>query len=155
MQYKRGRLRNAENEFYFMPRPAARQATSGQIPEARTHGGRGLTKSGHMADEERTRSGYTQDRHKRPTPGGQGLEASRLKSDTRRAHGEQRTHDSRAMADACGQGLEARTWRNQGGHKPDNDGHMAKRSPGGHLRRTHGGQAPGTRPGHIAASLFF
>ena len=36
----------------------------------------------------------------------------------------------------------ADTWRTQGGHRAD-------------TRRTHRGQAPGTRPGHIAASLLF
>ena len=41
-----------------------------------------------------------------------------------------------------GQSVEARPKRNQGGDKAD-------------TRRTHGGQAPGTRPEHIAASLFF
>ena len=36
MQNKRGGLRNAEKKFYFM---MPQQATSGQSPEVRTHGG--------------------------------------------------------------------------------------------------------------------
>ena len=132
-QYKRGGLLNAEKEFYFMmsrPCPTA----SHERPEARTHGGPELAKSGHMADKERTHGGHTRGKHKRGTRRegshmGRHMRA-RLEADTWRTRfGGTAKADSRRTHG--GQSAETRPKRNQGGHKANNGG-----------------------PGHIAASLF-
>ena len=52
MQCKRGGLR-----FTLCHGPAPQQATSGQSPEARTHGGPELARSEHVANKERTHGG--------------------------------------------------------------------------------------------------
>ena len=84
----------------------------------------------------------TRDKHRH---GGQGLEPgqSGKKADTRRTK--------------CGDVAKAESRRTQGGHMRTRFGGPAKadtRRTQADTWRTNGGQAPGTQPEHIAASLF-
>ena len=92
--------------------PALQQATSGQSPDARAHGGPELAKSGHMADKERTYGGQTRGRHKRRTGFG---------GNWRRGQSGHVTQDGH-MADT------RQTWRTRGKADPN-----PKSSPATHL----------------------
>ena len=104
-------LRNAEKEFYFMmPRPCPEAGH--ERPEARTHGGLELAKSGHTANKERKHGGHTRGRHR----GGQGEKAFTFPlQDFRQAQGGHMADSSGHMADKVwrhGQsGLQADTRR--------------------------------------------
>ena len=94
---------------------------------------------------------------------------------TCRAAGQERTKSKgKALADTWWAKGKADTWqtrfggtasgdkgRTQGGHRPRHGGHIWRRGQSGlkvdkaDTGRTRGGRAPGTRPEHIAASLFF
>ena len=104
------------------------------------------THGGHMADARW---------HKRDIHG-QGLEARPERApgghlaDTRRTHG---GHKADTWRTKCGDAAK----RNQAEHKADNGRRMAdgQSAVNADTRGTHGGQTLGTRPEHIAASLFF
>ena len=121
-QYKRGGLRNAEKEFYFMmPRPC--RTAGHERPEARTHGGPELAKSGHMADKERTHGGHTRGRHKRRTRREGGHMATyaykiggRHKADTWRTRfgGTAKADSRRTHGGQCGGAAKGESRRTQG-----------------------------------------
>ena len=109
------------------------------------------TKSGHMAETWWTHTKQTQEADKVWRRGQSGHVA-----DTRRPHGGRKAGTWRTQ----GGHVADKAWRHgrahkTGGHKPaERFGGAAKRTQGGQWR-THGRQAPGARPEHIAASLFF
>ena len=171
--------------------PAPQQATSKQSAEARTHGGPELTRSGHMADKERTHGGHTHT-HTQQTGARGGHRAGKvwrrakantrrttwrtymadkvwrrcqsgLKADARRAHGGHIRTRFRGAAKADSTCMQGETRWTNGRHKADTWWRTqcevaakaeSRRTQGGKWRK-HGGQAPGTRPEHIAASLLF
>ena len=142
---------------------APQKATSGQSPEARTHGGLELKQRGEMVN---THKEDTRDKHRESWGTRVG---SAAKADTRRTQG---GHCGR-MADKIwrrGQsGHKANARRIHGGHKADK---VRRRSQSGFETRfggaakadtrrtqpdtwrTHGGKARGARSEHIAANHF-
>ena len=92
---------------------APQQATSGQSPKARTHGGPELANSEHMADKERTHGRHMVDTHEANTRGGQGLEARPIWTHGGHKAGTWRTQGG-GMADKW-----RATWLTQGGHMAD------------------------------------
>ena len=185
MQYTRGELRNAEKEFYFMPRPcptAGHERTKSRgegtwwtwAGKEWAHGGQrtdtwwthtretqeayGIwrqleARPKRTRDTRRAHGGHQADTWR--TNGKQGLETGLR--DTRRTQGERtkaldkvwRRSQAHSKADTRRK-YGGYTWRTKCGDAAKAE---SRRTQGGQWR-THRGQAPGTRPEHIAASPF-